>query len=88
MRQQSHSNKICKTNQSVGERHFYKSFSLIMSSNFRYQPFVAVSGNLGGKVPVVDDVLSFHEQEIYPTTSLDENCKSLNFERIGTITLI
>ena len=45
-----------------------------MSSNFRYQPFVAVSGNLGGKVPVVDDVLSSHEQEIYPTTSLDENC--------------
>ena len=45
-----------------------------MSSNFRYQPFVAVSGNLGGKVPVVHDVLSSHEQEIYPTISLDENC--------------
>ena len=45
-----------------------------MSSNFWYQPFVAVSGNLGRKVPVVDDVLSSHEQEIYPTTSLDENC--------------
>ena len=45
-----------------------------MTSNFRYQPFVTVSGNLGGKVPVVDDVLSSHEQEIYPTTSLDENC--------------
>ena len=49
-----------------------------MSSNFRYQPFVAVSGNLGGKVPVVDDVLSSHEQEICPSTSLDENC--LEFE--------
>ena len=35
---------------------------------------MAVSGNLGGKVPVVDDVLSAHEREIYPTTSLDENC--------------
>ena len=35
---------------------------------------MAVSGNLGGKVPVVDDVLSSHEQEIDPTTSLDENC--------------
>ena len=45
-----------------------------MSSNFRYQPFVAVSGNLGGKVLVGDDILSPHEQEIYPTTSLDENC--------------
>ena len=45
-----------------------------MSSIFRYHHFVAVPGNLGEKVPVVDDVLSCHEQEIYPTTSLDENC--------------
>ena len=52
-----------------------------MSSYFRYQAFVAVSGNLWGKVPVVDNALSSHEQEIYPTTSLDENC-------IGTFTLI
>ena len=35
---------------------------------------MAVSGNLGGKVPAVDDSLSSHEQEIYPTTSLDEKC--------------
>ena len=41
---------------------------------------MAVSGNLGGKVPVVDDVLSFHEQEIYPTTSLDENCIQVEFQ--------
>ena len=45
-----------------------------MSSNFRYQPFVAVSGNLGGKFPVIDGVLLSHEQEIYPATSLNENC--------------
>ena len=45
--------------------------------NFRYQPFVAVSGNVGGKVPIVDDVLSSHEQEFYPNTSLDENCMAL-----------
>ena len=51
-----------------------------MSSSFRYQPFVAVSGNLVGKVPVVDDVLSSLEQEIYPTTSLDENCKVFEFQ--------
>ena len=44
-----------------------------MSSNFRYQHFVTVSGNPGGKVPVADDVLSSLEQEIYPTASLDEN---------------
>ena len=43
-----------------------------------YQTFLAVSGNPGGNVPVVDDVLSSHEQEIYPTTSLDKN--SIGFE--------
>ena len=51
-----------------------------MTSNLRYQPFVAVSGNLGGKVPVVDVVLSSHEQEIYPTISLDENCIESEFQ--------
>ena len=48
------------------------------NNNFRYQLFVAVSGNHGGKVPLVDVVLSSHEQEVYPTTSLDEN--SIEFE--------
>ena len=51
-----------------------------MSNNFRYQPFVAVSGNFGGKVPVVDDVLSCPEQKFYPTTSLAENCKEFEFQ--------
>ena len=51
-----------------------------MSSNFRYRPFVAVSGNLGGKVPIVDDVLSSHEQEVYRITSLDENCIEFEFQ--------
>ena len=52
-----------------------------MSNNiFRYQPFVAVSGNLGGEVPNVDDVLSSHERESYPTTSLDENCIEFEFQ--------
>ena len=50
------------------------------NKNFRYQPFVAVSGNLGGKGPIVDDVLSSHEQGYYPTTSLDENCIELEFQ--------
>ena len=50
------------------------------NNNFRYQPFAAVSKNLGGKVPIVDDVLSSHEQEIYPTTSLDENCIEFEFQ--------
>ena len=61
---------------------FFKHFSLSMSNNnFRYQLFVAVSGNRGGKVPIVDDVLSLHEQEIYQTTSLDENCIEFEFQR-------
>ena len=52
-----------------------------MSNNiFRYQSFVEVSGNLGGKVPIVDDVLSSHEQEIYPNTSLDKNCIEFEFQ--------
>ena len=50
-----------------------------MSSNFRYQLCVAVSGNLAGKVPVVDDVLSSHEQEIDPSTSLNGNCIEFEF---------
>ena len=52
-----------------------------MSNNsFWYQTFVAVSGNLGWKVPIVDDGLSSHEQEVHPTTSLDENCTELEFQ--------
>ena len=41
---------------------------------------MAVSGKLGVNVPVVDDVLSSHEQEIYPTTSLNENCIEFEFQ--------
>ena len=41
---------------------------------------MAVSGNFGGKVSIVDDVLSSHVQEFYPTTSLDENCIDFEFQ--------
>ena len=50
------------------------------NNNFRYQPFVAVPGSLGGKVPIVFGVLSSHEQENYPTTSLDENFIEFEFQ--------
>ena len=50
------------------------------NNNFRYQDFVAVSENLGGKVPIVDDVLSSDEKEAYPTTSLDESCIEFEFQ--------
>ncbi len=42
---------------------------------------MAVSRSFGGKVSVVDDVLSSHEQEIYPTISLDENCIKFEFQK-------
>ena len=41
---------------------------------------MAVSGYLGGKVPIVDDFLSLRDQKIYPTTSLDENCIEFEFQ--------
>ena len=50
-----------------------------MSTKFQYKPFVADSGTLGGKIPVVDDVLPSHERDYYPTTSLDEKCKRFDF---------
>ena len=40
---------------------------------------MAVSGTLGGRVPVADNVLSSREKKIYPTTSLDENCIEFEF---------
>ena len=49
-------------------------------NNFRYQHFVAVSRNLGVKVAVVDVVLSSYEQEIYTTTSFDENGIEFEFQ--------
>ena len=78
--EQKHSSPKFEAKQSVRQRHFYHYCKIIMTdlNNFRYQPFVAVSGNPGVIVPVVDDVLSSHEQEVYPTTSFDEN--SIEFE--------
>ena len=49
-------------------------------NNFWYQRFVAVSGNPGVKVPVVDNVFSSHEKENYPTTYLDENSIEFDFQ--------
>ena len=41
---------------------------------------MAVSGNLEGKVPVVDNVWSSHEQSSYHTTTLNENCIEFEFQ--------
>ena len=73
--------KHLKKNQLIAKIHFCKHFSLTMSSNFlRYQPFVVVSGNLGKKVPAIDNPLSPHWQQIYPTTWFDENCTKFGFQ--------
>ena len=50
-----------------------------MPRNFRCQTFVAVSWNLGGNFPVVDDVSLSQEQETYCTTSTNENCMDFEF---------
>ena len=50
-----------------------------MSYIFWYQTSVAVFENIRGKVTVVDDVLSSHKQEKYPTTSVKLNCIELEF---------
>ena len=49
-------------------------------NNFLYQTFLAVSGNHGMKVQVMDDALSSHEHEIYPITSFDENSIEFAFQ--------
>ena len=41
---------------------------------------MAVSRNLEGKVSVIDDVLSSHEQQIYRAALLDENCVEFEFQ--------
>ena len=51
-----------------------------MSSIFWYQPNVAVSGNLGGKVPVVDNVLSSKQQVMNLTASIDQNYLKFEFQ--------
>ena len=42
---------------------------------------MSFSGILGGKVPVVDDVLSSHEQEVCPINSFDENGIEFEFQQ-------
>ena len=58
----------------------FNHFSLIKSSIFRYQNFVAFSGILGGKVTVVENVLSSREQEVYHTTLVDKECIEFEFQ--------
>ena len=46
-----------------------------------------VSGNLGEKVPMVEVVLSCHENKFYPLTSHFENCNEFDFQTDGNYKL-
>ena len=72
--------KNFKTNQLVAKRPIFKHFSLIISSKLWCHFFKAVYGNLGGKVPVIDDVLSSHERKKDLTTSWHENYTAFKFQ--------
>ena len=70
-------------NNPVGREEKFSQTSLVdhIKDQFRYQTFVAVSGNLRVKIPIVHDyILSSHEQELYPTTSFDENWIEFEFQ--------
>ena len=49
--------------------------------------FLAVSGNLVGKIPVIDNVLASDEQEFCPNTLLDENYLEFEFQTVRNVAL-
>ena len=49
-----------------------RDFSKNISITFQCQPFATVSVNLGRKVPIVDNFLSSHKQQIYLDLSLEK----------------
>ena len=69
--------EFCKKNKLLALRRFNKHFSPISSNIFCCQLFVAASGILGGKVPVVYDILTYQAHELYLTSSPVE--KSIEF---------
>ena len=82
-REQSFQRKLL--NNLVGREETFLQAFLVehFKQQFSVPTFCGMSGILGEKVPIVDDVLSSHEQEIYPTTSLDENCIEFEFQTDG-----
>ena len=59
---------------------FLQTFPINQIDQVSIPNFVAISGNLGGQVPLVDDVLTSQEQDICLTTSHDENCIEFDFQ--------
>ena len=56
--------------------------------NFQYQPFVAVSGNLGGKIPVVDDIYHLMNNTFILPRHRMKTAISLSFKLTAIITLV
>ena len=56
------------------EETLLQTFVIVRVEQFSVPIFAAASANLGGKIQVIYDVIASHKQEIYPVTSLDENC--------------
>ena len=68
-------------NKPVGHvKTFSQKFLVNHVKQFSVSAFAAVSGKLVGKIALIDDVLSSHEQRIYPTTSFDKNCIEFAFQ--------
>ena len=68
-------------NKSVGHvETFLQIFLVNHVKQFAVRTFCSGFWKPWREFPVVDDVLSSHKQEIYPATSLDENCIEFEFQ--------
>ena len=69
-------------NKSVGREETFLQTFLVdhVKQEFSVPTFCGSVWKSWREVPIVDDVLSSHEQEICPTTSLDENCIEFEFQ--------
>ena len=69
------------SNKPVGRADTYhKKFPINHVEHFLVTKFSGSLWKSCGKVPVVEVVLLSHEQEVHPTTFLDENCIEFEFQ--------
>ena len=67
-----------QTSRSRGE--FLQYYLVDIPNSYRYRTFAALPRNIGTQDPKGHGILSFHEQEKYPTSSLYENCIDFKFQ--------
>ena len=53
--------------------------------SFRYVHFTKSCLEIFDKIPALEPIESSHEQEVYPSTSLDESSIEFEFEKNGSI---